>query len=166
MNNKLPKIKKNISDFLTNEEGSIDKKNAVNIAITAVVLGSAFYGASVDAHNSFLINDDISGKHSSFEGTHSVPYHTSNLLNDSSQGGHNSHTSVPWSDWSDWDNWDDWDNWSDYVDNWSDYVDNWSDYSDHSQYLDNWLDWSDVHNVTWYDWADYFDTYDDWWPFW
>ncbi|MDD3084979.1 MAG: hypothetical protein PHU32_03795 [Candidatus ainarchaeum sp.] len=165
MNNKIPKIKKNISDFLTSEEGSIDKKNAANLAITAIVLGSAFYGLSVDAHNSFLINDDILGKHSSFEGTHSVPYHTSNLLNDLNQGGHNSHTSVPWSDWSDWDNWDDWDNWSD------------APYSDHSDYSD--VPYSDYSDIPWSDWDNngweiseapdpYFDynDYFDWWPFW
>ena len=164
MNNKLPKIKKNISDFLTNEEGSIDKKNAANLAITAIVLGTAFYGVSVDAHNSFLLNDDISGKHSSFDGTHSVPYHTSNLLNDLNQGGHSSHTSIPWSDWSDWSDWDDWDDWS----NWSDWSDvTWSDaaWSDWS----NWSDWSDDHWSDWMNWDDHTDytppgsDHYDWW---
>lgn len=93
MAKKLPKIIKNINDFLTEEEGSINKKNAVNLAITAVVLGASFYGTAADAHNSYLLNDSLSGKHASADGTHSVPYHTSNLLNNASNGLHNSHTS-------------------------------------------------------------------------
>ncbi|MDD3032345.1 MAG: hypothetical protein PHO58_04355 [Bacilli bacterium] len=94
MANKLPKIKKDLNDFLTQEEGSIDKKNAANLAITAVVLGAAFYGASADAHNSYLLNDVDAGKHSSSDGTHSVPNHASNLLNTEESGLHNSHTSC------------------------------------------------------------------------
>jgi len=93
MAKELPKIIKNINDFLTEEEGSINKKNAVNLAITAVVLGASFYGTAADAHNSYLLNDSLSGKHASADGTHSVPYHTSNLLNNASNGLHNSHTS-------------------------------------------------------------------------
>lgn len=94
MKKELPKVKKNIADFLTEEEGSIDKKNAANLAITAIVLGTAFYGTAVDAHNSYLLNDSLSGKHSSADGTHSVPNHESNLLNTEEKGMHDSHTSC------------------------------------------------------------------------
>ena len=94
MENKLPKIKKDITDFLTEEEGSIDKKNAVNLAITTVVLGTVFYSTTADAHNSYLVNGADAGGHYSLEtGVHSAPDHTSSLVNDTNGGLHNSHTS-------------------------------------------------------------------------
>jgi len=95
MENKLPKIKKDITVFLTEEEGNIDKKNAVNLAITTAVLGVVFYGTTADAHNSYLANETDQGGHYSVEAeTHRSSYHTSSLINTAEKGLHNSHTSC------------------------------------------------------------------------
>ena len=81
MKNKLPQIKKSINDFLTEEEGSVNKKNAINLAMTAVILGTIFYGSCAEAHNSYLMNDLEGGKHVSGPGEHDVPSHTSYFQN-------------------------------------------------------------------------------------
>ncbi|MFA6912944.1 MAG: hypothetical protein WCQ61_07495 [Proteiniphilum sp.] len=138
MNSKIPKIKKNINDFLIQEEGSIDKKKAINMGISALILGSAFYGTTIEAHNSFLLNNSDFGQHFSSDGTSAASYHTSNLINITDHGEHSSHTSVPWNDWSDepWNDWSDepWNDWSDEPDPepWSDEPDPepWSDEPD------------------------------------
>jgi hypothetical protein len=40
----LPKIKKDLKNFLTNEEGRIAEKNIKNISLTVVALGAAAAG--------------------------------------------------------------------------------------------------------------------------
>jgi hypothetical protein len=43
-NPRLPKIKKDLKNFLSNEEGRITKKNIKNISLTVVALGVAAAG--------------------------------------------------------------------------------------------------------------------------
>lgn len=95
MSDKIPKIKKNINDFLTEEEGNISKKKAAELAVGAAVLGFVFQSSIVDAHNSYLKNDGDSGQHFSGEGTGGgAVNHSSAFKNIDERGVHNSHSSC------------------------------------------------------------------------
>ncbi len=74
---KIPDIKKEIKDFLLNEEGKISKKNVVKIGVSMAVLGMALKSQDASAHTNIL-------------GTH-----TSSFTGTAHQSGqeHNSHTS-------------------------------------------------------------------------
>ena len=53
MKQKIPKIKKNISDFIRSEEGKISKKNALELGIGVAALG-------------FLVAKIVSASHTSY----------------------------------------------------------------------------------------------------
>lgn len=72
---KLPQIKKDIKDFLLNEEGKITKKNIAKLGISLSVLGMMLDPQSAEA-----------------QGTHASHSSHGNTMFSTNQGGHDSST--------------------------------------------------------------------------
>lgn len=70
---KLPRIKKEIKDFLLSEDGKISKRNIAKLGISLAILGMMLQPQSVQAG-------------------HSHSYNHSNTFFSTGQGGHNSFT--------------------------------------------------------------------------
>jgi len=85
---KLPQIKKNITAFLSSEEGKISKKDAVKIGIGLAMAGImlGFAGGAEAAHTNYFHNSGGQGSHVS-HGSHGS--HSSH----SSHSSHGSHFS-------------------------------------------------------------------------
>ncbi len=61
--NKLPKIKKDIKDFLLSEEGKMAKKDIAKIGISLAFLSMVFNPTQAAGHGSGLADDSSSGGH-------------------------------------------------------------------------------------------------------
>jgi len=80
----LPKVKKEINDFLLSEEGKINKRNIAKIGISLAVLGLMLEPQSASAshtshnsHNSALFSSGRGGHNSSTPHTNSHSSHGS-----------------------------------------------------------------------------------------
>lgn len=61
---KLPRIKKNVKDFLLSEEGKVSKKNIAKLGISLTALGMALRPESAQAqHMSLLLPENHTSSH-------------------------------------------------------------------------------------------------------
>jgi len=65
MKNKLPQIKKDIKDFLTSEEGRINKKDIVKISMKVLALGIGLAGVMKADPSSAACTHASHGSHAS-----------------------------------------------------------------------------------------------------
>lgn len=74
---KLPQIKKEIRDFLSNEEGKIVKKDIVKIGLSLIALSAIFPSESSAQHANYLTNENKRGRHTSHSSHASHASHAS-----------------------------------------------------------------------------------------
>jgi len=91
----FPALKQDIQAFLFEEEAAISKKDAVNLGLSLVILGSML-ADSASAHSSYFENQPGGGRHvSDNSGSPPSPAlanHTSYFSNDPTRGKHTSHS--------------------------------------------------------------------------
>jgi len=93
--NKIPQIKKDISAFLTSEEGRINKKSVSKIAMGLMVLGMGLAGVMKPDPTSAACSHASHGSHASHSSHSSHGSHGSHSSHAShaSHGSHGSHSS-------------------------------------------------------------------------
>ncbi len=88
---KLPQLKKDIKDFLTNEEGKISKKNVAKIGVSLAVLAMALDHKSAQAQHS-----NHSNHNNGMNDTASGGWHNSGGVHTNSHANHGNHSSGGW----------------------------------------------------------------------
>jgi hypothetical protein len=93
----VPGIKKEINDFLLNEEGKISKKSIAKIGITLAVLGMALTPQDGSAQTVTVHSNSATSHSSSYMGTaghNSYENHTNGFT--TSHTAHSSHCNCDW----------------------------------------------------------------------
>lgn len=101
---RLPQVKKDISDFLLNEEGKITKKSIAKLGMSLAILAMALEPQGALAQHSNTHSSHSSHSNSFFSsgtGGHqsSTPHssaHTNAHANHSNHGNHSAHSSGGW----------------------------------------------------------------------
>lgn len=99
--NKYPSVKKQIKDFLADEEGKISKKDIAKLGVSLAVLGMmmqpgvAHAGTHTDAYANHYSANDTSGHTSSTDHTNSHANH-SNHGNHANHGNHGNYSHGGW----------------------------------------------------------------------
>jgi hypothetical protein len=90
---KIPAIKTDIAAFINEEEGAISKKDALNLGLSLLVLGTVL-ADTASAHSSYFQNVGGKGSHHSVDSeTYTTdPNHSSAFSNVAGRGVHNSST--------------------------------------------------------------------------
>lgn len=93
--NKIPRIKKDIQDFLTAEEGAISKKSIIDTGL-ALALLTVFLGSQIqEASGQVVYPHSSGGTHTSSGGSPTETCHNQHS-NHGSHGSHDAHGSGGW----------------------------------------------------------------------
>lgn len=93
--NKIPRIKKDIQDFLIAEEGAISKKSVINTGL-ALVLLTTLLGSQIQEASGVASLHNSGGVHTSSGGSPGETCTHNQHTNHGSHGSHDAHASGGW----------------------------------------------------------------------